>query len=840
MRSAASPAATTPSRALRRSRLEALGLAAALAAAVCLSARFHGAFYTTTWGPLGLVVAAAAAGLLLAGRRPARAVAVAAGALVALGVWSAISPAWGGVPAEAWSALDRSLLAAAAVLVGSLLPSGRDRSRVVAAAVLAGLAAHAVEILVRLAVDGGGDWFAGRWLEGPVGYKNAQAGLAAAGVPLAFWAVGSGRLLARLAGGACIAAFLGVVLLTQSRGALIVLPIAVALQIGVARSLRLYVFAFPAVGAAALLGLALRDVDAALVSGSLAERDEALRGYVGWALLAAGVLALAAWPALTSQRARRGLAVMFTALAAVALVAGLVAATSSVGRAAEILSDLGSDADPSASAAGETRLVSLSSNGRQEAWRVAALMAGRDPLTGAGQGRFATEWSVEREVDLVIRQPHSLELELLSELGVVGLGAFSVFVGAAGIAAARSPSRPLAAAALAVLVVAVLQSAADWTWSFSALVFAVLLVVGAAGGGRPPVRLRVGTRVATSVAALAVLAAFAGPWLSARAIDEAESLRENDPTEAYRKAQAAERLNPWDPESLDVQGSIAEALGDYALAAERYREAASLSSQGWAYEFRRAGALAAAGDEAGARASCRRAIVANPVDRNLLSGPCAYDVAGNVWPVETAAPAGERPPWAEGLTFAVDQGCGGCRLTFAGERLEATIQGGAAPLDTAYGEADLGEDAEGRLTVTASIAIPEGQALTGNLLVLQVRDRRGVLLLDLFVTPERRLGVFSPTGGLFAEAVHETTPAGLAADGSPARVEVSLADGGELTLAVDGIEALRFAGADDGIARAARYVRLGVVAYDSTRIRSSAAVSHGELGLTVVAGASSP
>jgi O-antigen ligase len=396
------------------------------------------------------VLVAAVGALAILGRGTTRLVLAAACGLALLGVWSALSVAWGGVPNEAWSALDRSLIAGAALLAGSILATTPHRAAVIAGAVLAGVTVHAAEIMIRVAANGGGeDWFADRWLEGPVGYKNAQAAIMVLGVVLAVWATSSSRVAARAAGGGAAGLCLGTLLLTQSRGALLALGIAVVVQLAWARDLRLVVTAFPVVGAGALLGLALRRVDAALVDGSRAEQLDAFRTYSLWTLVAAVALAAVAAPAISSRSARVGLVAGLTTLSLVLLAGVAVAKSSSFPRAAEIVSELGSDAQTS-EAGGATRLTSLSLTGRRDAWRVARGMIASDPIAGAGQGTFAAEWAAERRIEgLYVLQPHSLELELLSELGVVGLVLFAGAIVTAGLAAARSPQRRLAAVALA-------------------------------------------------------------------------------------------------------------------------------------------------------------------------------------------------------------------------------------------------------------------------------------------------------------------------------------------------------------------------------------------------------
>jgi len=87
-----------------------------------------------------------------------------------------------------------------------------------------------------------------------------------------------------------------------------------------------------------------------------------------------------------------------------------------------------------------SRLAVLSTSGRWDLWRVAWRAFEAEPVTGVGAGNYMyyhDEWRTNKNAK--VRQPHSIELRVLSETGVVGaallFGAFAV--GAAGILWAR-------------------------------------------------------------------------------------------------------------------------------------------------------------------------------------------------------------------------------------------------------------------------------------------------------------------------------------------------------------------------------------------------------------------
>ena len=95
---------------------------------------------------------------------------------------------------------------------------------------------------------------------------------------------------------------------------------------------------------------------------------------------------------------------------------------------------------------GDTRF--LSGGGyRYDYWRVAWLEFKDAPLRGQGAGNYDDLYFVERRTSEDIRQPHSLQMQTLAELGLVGT-APPAFVGAviAGLWRHR-PARPSARAA---------------------------------------------------------------------------------------------------------------------------------------------------------------------------------------------------------------------------------------------------------------------------------------------------------------------------------------------------------------------------------------------------------
>jgi O-antigen ligase len=129
--------------------------------------------------------------------------------------------------------------------------------------------------------------------------------------------------------------------------------------------------------------------------------------------------------------------------------------------------------------AGTGRLASTDSP-RYEYWRVALRSFADHPLDGVGAGGFAVEWLREREEARPAHDAHSLPIETLAELGIVGGAALALF--AAGVAlAARRVQRAdpmLAAGPIAALVAYAFHASIDWDWEMPALSLAAIALAG--------------------------------------------------------------------------------------------------------------------------------------------------------------------------------------------------------------------------------------------------------------------------------------------------------------------------------------------------------------------------
>jgi O-antigen ligase len=123
---------------------------------------------------------------------------------------------------------------------------------------------------------------------------------------------------------------------------------------------------------------------------------------------------------------------------------------------------------------------------RSDYWRVALAEAAEHPLLGSGAGSFYMTWREHRDVELSVRDAHSLYVETLSELGPLGLVLVLVLVGTPLAAAVRRRGEAITASAGAGFVVFAAHAGVDWDWEMPVVTLAglalaaVLIADGAA------------------------------------------------------------------------------------------------------------------------------------------------------------------------------------------------------------------------------------------------------------------------------------------------------------------------------------------------------------------------
>lgn len=466
--------------------MRAISLTAARALALAgptALAFFAGGYFPEARGWAGAaawlgVLLAAAGGAPLPRSRPAL---LAVGGLSLLAAWTLASIVWAPIAGSAFHAGQIAFLYLGA-LVGSAMIF-RDRSirlvePLLAAGTLIVIGYGLSERLLPGVLHFSASVSANGRLDQPLTYWNAVGELAAIGFVLCARLAGDpSRRPALRAAAAGAGAPLGLGLyISFSRGALFACLAGLVALIVLARRREQLGAVARSVIAAALAAAAAAPLSAVTaLSGTRPERET--QGAIALvALLLITALAVGA-QLLAGRRERVGtlrLPPRAPLLAGVVICAGLALAivlgAHETGRGTARLSS------------GAVRLTSLQSN-RYDYWSVALRAFGSEPLHGVGAGGWSVDWLRWRHVDEAAQDAHSLPLQTLAELGLVGfLFLLALITGIAG-AAIRALSRSRAVVgAVAALVAYLAHSPLDWDWQMPALTLVAMVLAGAVLG----------------------------------------------------------------------------------------------------------------------------------------------------------------------------------------------------------------------------------------------------------------------------------------------------------------------------------------------------------------------
>ena len=560
---------------------------------------------------------------------------LAVGLLAAFAAWTLLSAAWSDAPARALIEFDRALLYLVLGLLFATIPRSTRCLRVMlwgfagAAAVvcLVGLASRVLPDVVSAAPNG----VSNERLAYPVTYWNALGMLAALGLLACFHiaaAEGEPRMT-RVLGAAAVPGLAVTLFFTFSRGAIAVVVIALVAYAAVGRPrglLSALVATVPPSVVALVVAygadmLATENPTAPTAAGQ-ADRVALVTGI---AIAAAALLRLALVSVdarlstvRVAPRARRALIGGSVAVLVLGATGGSLAldAPAKLERHYDRFVE-GREVRSSADA--RRRLTDPANNGRLDHWRVALDVSRDDRLKGHGAGTYEIAWAQERPVQFVVRDAHSLYIETLAELGIVGLallgGALLVLL-AGLVRHIRGPDRALYAALAAMAVAWLLRAGVDWDWEMP-VITVWLFALGGAVLARPedgrsllwrPPRL---ARIVIGLLVLALALTPALIYLSQHHIDRsAESFRRGDCTTAVDRAlEATSVLSVW-PEPFEILGYCDTRLGRPRLAVRAMEEAVERDPEAW--ELRYGLALVRAAARRDPRPAARSALRLNP------------------------------------------------------------------------------------------------------------------------------------------------------------------------------------------------------------------------------------
>ena len=574
-------------------------LAVATAAIVIAANASQGAYFSQSWGWVALAFLVPTTVLLLLERAtlPGRLRIAFVCLLGAYAAWIALSSLWSISSPATLREVERMLVyVAVALAVAFVLRSG-DVTGVLAGVSLGTTAIAAYALATRTFPDrfhSYDDPFASYRLAQPLGYWNALGLLATLGIVVTLGFVAHSRSSwISVVAAAMLPVLATTLYFTFSRGAWGALGVGlVATVVLDPRRLRyVWTACVVAVPVALCIGYGSRQ-DALTTEGSRAA-DAAREGHRMAAVVLVVMIgaALAAWAArLVARRvdvSRRTARAADAALAVVAVVA-VVAALVAVGGPAKGFSEIKSrfTAAPVEDSHLNDRLFSISSNGRTSQYRVAWHAARAHPLVGNGAGTFEYLWYRNRPDLLVVRDAHSLYLEALAELGVVGLAllvaALVVLLGG-GVRARRVRFAAAGTAALASMGgrrcrrLALGDGRCDvdgvprGSWRAGR--------VGAAAG---EVLLAVVRAARSSCSAIALSLAATISLVGNQALFAAKSdVARKDWAAARRDGRRAHALLPWSAEPDLVLGDAAAGAGDRSRAVGAYRDAIARDPESW-------------------------------------------------------------------------------------------------------------------------------------------------------------------------------------------------------------------------------------------------------------------
>jgi O-antigen ligase/polysaccharide polymerase Wzy-like membrane protein/tetratricopeptide repeat protein len=619
------------------------GMLALLGLGCGLSPAFFGYFDLSVWGPLGLGMIAIAIGLVIA--RPALPTGLAAFAVAALllfAAWSLLSMGWAESADRALGEGDRWLLYGVFLLVVVLLLEQRRDGEVFLGAVTAGVLGIAAYELVRMLSGDGQSLFGGSRLLEPLGYTNGLGGFFLLGLwPLV--AIAERARFHLLAGAAAAAAslLLALVLLTDSRGTLFafVASALVLLMLIPGRNRRAWLLLALMAGSAVAWG-PLTDVTQALPPGRFAPPEDAIHLAAERSLLVAAAVGLlwglASWAVAAARARSPRLAVSLPRLSAAVLGVGaalaLVVAVAGVSDPLGKVSNQYEDFTELKPADAGSRFTSGGGN-RYDYWRIAWDQFGDHPLNGIGAGNFDRTYFLERRTSEDVRQAHSIELQTLGDLGLVGailLAGFlvAVFLGAWKRSRALRPGEPGAAvilAAIGTFVVWLAQTSVDWLHLIPGLTgialgaAAILLSPLDPKRERGPRRFGIPAPATVVVVALgAVAIVFVGrPTLALHLQREAQSEAATRPERALDRIEESLSLNPESVQAYYTKAAALAQLGSYAGARAVLTEAIRREPHNYVSWALLGDLTTRRGDIDAAMAAYRKASRLNPRDAEL-------------------------------------------------------------------------------------------------------------------------------------------------------------------------------------------------------------------------------
>jgi len=579
--------------------------------------------------------------------RPTTASFVTGGCLAAFALWTLLSTIWASDAQGAYAEFTRVVLYLAVFAVATVGATRSNAASWVDGLALATVGITIVALVSRLfpSVFPGSNEEITRFLPGattrlnfPIGYWNGLAIFAALGIPLLFRAAVAGsHAVVRGLALVPVPAIAGVIYLASSRtgfAAAVVGPVAFFL---LARQRWAVAAAGLITAAGSVAVIAALHSRNALVNGPLSSSLADSQGHsaalliIGICLFTGAVYGMGCWFVPSDLRLSPVLG--WILIAAAVVMVGVGIASAHPVRRFEAFKKL--PAQYQRNSVVQQHLLSGSGNGRWQLWTAAWKEFDSSPFHGRGAGSFQSWWLQHGSISTFVQDAHSLYLQVLGELGIVGfLLLAAAFV--SGIVATLMrllkvalEQRTVLAAAAAAFVGFAVAAASDWMWELPAVAVLALACLGLMTGSATAVTMR--PRVTRSeyesatptnryvlgvgaiVCCWLLICAVAIPLLAGERLRSShEASARGDAPTAIKNALDAKSIQPWASAPYLQVALVTEQAGRYGAARLWIRRAIARARDNWQLWFVQSRIETELGNIAAARRSLDHARALNP------------------------------------------------------------------------------------------------------------------------------------------------------------------------------------------------------------------------------------
>jgi hypothetical protein len=490
--------------------------------------------------------------------------------LGAFAAWTLISVTWSSNDEATFDEFNRVTLYLGILILASLVRSPPARERFVDGLTLAVTGIALVALTSRLFPGALPERSLADFLPAvatrlsfPLGYWNGIAIFVALGIPLLLrMSIVANALVVRAAAVAVLPIFGCVIYLASSRGGVATGVVGAACFVAFTARRWTAVAALVAGGLGTAASVAVLLDRQQLVNGPLggsAAHDQGRSAAVLIAMLSigAGVVFAVAARFLGSRRLRLPAPRAITAVLCVLLAVAIILAHP-VRRFEEFRA---LPQQPlAANDFARAHLTSGSGSGRWQFWTSAFDEWKRHPVAGGGAGSYEQWWAQHASFSYFVKNAHSLYLETLGELGLVGFGFLALFVLASVVLGARAlrhgstDSRATDSALLALFVAFLVAAGVDWMWQLTAVTALSMFALGLLLASSPSAvqaaagseRQSAAARAVLIAAGVAVIVAAAIPMLAQLQIGSSQAaVARGDLQAATTDALRARAIQPW-------------------------------------------------------------------------------------------------------------------------------------------------------------------------------------------------------------------------------------------------------------------------------------------------------